>query len=249
MTNRSIDASPQVYARIAGVLYLYIIVAGSFAQIFVRSSLVESNDAAATAANIMSNESLFRIGFSGELLHLACDVVIAVILYALLRPVDRYLSLLAALTRVACDIILAVASISHFAALKLLAESDYLTTFQPAQLQSLALLAMRLHGDAYAISLVFFSLTCFSLGYLILKAGFLPRAIGVLLFTAGLCYLVNSFAHFLNPTFAASLLPASFVPIFVAELSFTLWLIVKGVDVVKWRETLENSLRTVPNQT
>lgn len=248
MANRSIDTFPQLYARIAGILYLYIIVAGSFAEIFVRSRLVVSNDATATASNIMSNESLFRIGFSGELMHLAFDVLIAVILYALLRPVDRYISLLAALTRVACDIILAVASISHFAALKLLAEPDYLKTFQPDQLHSLALLALRLHGDGYAISLVFFSFACFSLGYLILKSSFLPKAIGGLLIIAGICYLVNSFAHFLNPNFAATLFPAIFVPIFVAELSFTLWLIVKGVDVAKWRETLDISLRTVPNQ-
>jgi hypothetical protein len=246
MANRSVDTSPQVYARIAGILYLYIIVAGSFAEIFVRSRLVISNDATSTAINIMSNELLFRIGFSAELVHLTFDVVIAVILYALLRSVDRYISLLAALTRVACDIILAVASISHFAALKLLAEPEYLKTFQTDQLHSLALLAMRLHGDGYAISLVFFSFTCFSLGYLIIKSSFFPRTIGGLLVIAGICYLLNSFAHFLNPTFAATLFPVMFVPIFIAELSFTLWMIVKGVDVAKWKEALAISLHTAP---
>ncbi len=243
MTNRSIETSPKLYARIAGILYLYIIIVGSFAEIFVRSRLVASNDATATASNIVSNELLFRIGFSGELLHLAFDVVIAVILYALLRPVDRSISLLAAFSRFACDIILAVASLSHFAALKLLGESDYLKTFQSDQLHSLALLVMRLHGDGYAISLVFFSFACLSLGYLIFRSSFLPKTIGGLLVIAGICYFINSFAHFLNPQFAASLFPAIFVPIFVAELSFTLWLIVKGVNVSKWQETLELSMR------
>ena len=91
---------PQHYARICGALYLYIIVAGIFAE-FVRSRLVVPADAAATASNIMANESLFRIGFSGELLHLAFDVAVAMILYALLRPVDRNVALLAAFMRLA----------------------------------------------------------------------------------------------------------------------------------------------------
>lgn len=236
MTNRTVEFSPQVYARTAGVLYLYIIVAGIFAELFVRSRLVVSADAAATAGNIMANESLFRIGFSGELMHLAFDVAIAMILYALLRPVNRNIALLAAFMRLACDIILATASLSHFAALRLLADADYLTAFQPDQLHTLALLAMKLHGDAYAISLVFFAFACLSLGYLIFRSSYLPRTIGALLVIAGVCYLIDSFAHFLNPAFAATLFPLLFIPIFIAELSLTLWLIVKGVNVAKWEE-------------
>lgn len=236
MTDRTATASPQNYARICGVLYLYIMVAGMFAELFVRSRLVVSADAAATARNILANETLFRIGFSGELLHIACDVAVAMILYALLKPVNRNIALLAAFMRLACDIILAVASLSHFAALRLLGDADYLKTFPPDQLHTLALLAMKLHGDGYAISLVFFAFACLSLGYLIFRSGYLPRAIGALMAIAGACYLINSFAHFLDPAFAATLFPALFVPIFVAELSLTLWLIVKGVDAAKWEE-------------
>ena len=242
MTTRTVETSPQLYARVAGVLYLYIIVAGTFAELFVRSQLVVSGDATATASNIISNESLFRIGFSGELLHLACDVVVAVILYALFRPVDRNISLLAAFMRMACDIILAVASLSHFVALKLLGDSDYMKAFQPDQLHTLALLAMKLHGDVYAISLVFFSFACLSLGYLIFRSSYFPRAIGVLLVIAGVCYFVQTFAHFLNPEFAATLFPAIFIPIFVAELSLTLWLIVKGINVPKYQERISASM-------
>lgn len=226
--------SPQRYARLCGLLYLYIIVAGMFAELFVRSRLVVSTDAAATARNIMANESLFRLGFSGELLHIAFDVVVAVLLYALLRPIDRNVALLAAFMRFACDVVLAVTSLSHFAALQLLADASYLKTFSSEQLDTLALLALKLHGDGYAISLVFFGFACLSLGYLIFRARFLPRTIGVLMAIAGVCYLINSFSHFLAPTFAATLFPGLFVPIFVAELSLALWLTVKGVNAEKW---------------
>ena len=236
MSERTGTISPQRYARIAGALYLYIIVAGTFAEVFVRSTLVVPADAAATASNITANEFLFRVGFSGELLHLAFDVAVAVILYALLRPVSRNVALLAAFMRLSCDLILATASLSHFAALRLLGGAGYLNAFEPDELQALALLAMRLHGDGYAISLVFFGFACFSLGYLIFRSGYLPRTIGAWLAVAGACYLLSSFAHFLDPAFAATLFPAIFLPIFIAELSLTLWLLVKGVDIAKWEE-------------
>jgi len=209
-------------------------VAGTFAALFVRGRLVVSGDAEATARNILANETLFRIGFTGELLHLACDVAVAVILYALLRPVNRYVSLLAAFFRLAADLILAIASLSHFATLRLLGGSDYLKTFTPEQRHTLALLAMKLHGDGYAICLWFFAFACLSAGYLIFKSGYLPKAIGALLALAGVCYAINSLAHFLAPSFAAMLDPAIFLPIFVAELSLALWLVVKGVDAAGW---------------
>lgn len=236
MTERAFGISPQRYARTCGALYLYIIAAGTFAELFVRSKLIVPSDAEATASNIMANELLFRFGFSGELLHITFDVVVAVILYALLRPVDRNIALLAAFMRFACDLILAVASLSHFAALRLYADADYLKTLPTDQLHTLALLALKLHGDGYAISLLFFAFACLSLGYLIFRSGFLPKAIGALMAIAGVCYLVNSFSHFLDPAFAATLSPAIFVPIFVAELSLALWLVVKGVDVSRWEE-------------
>jgi hypothetical protein len=174
MPERTNTASPQIYARICGVLYLYIIVAGMFAELFVRGKLVVGNDAAATARNITGNETLFRLGFSGEILHLACDVAVAVLLYALLRPVDRYISLLAAFMRLACLLILAMSSLSHFATLRLLGDADFLKTFSTEQRQTLALLAMKLHADGYAISLVFFGFACLSAGYLIYRSGYLP---------------------------------------------------------------------------
>lgn len=227
--------SPSALARVAGALYLYIFAAGLFAEAFVRSRLVVPDDATATAANILANQALFRVGFAGELLHLACDVVIAAILYVLFRPVSRTVALVAALMRVASAVILAVASISHFAALRLLSGADYLAALPAGETQALALLALRLHADGYAISLVFFSFSLFSLGWLILRSGLIPKAIGALLVLAGACYLVNSIAGFVAPGFAAMLFPAILVPCAIAELALALWLVARGVDDSRWR--------------
>jgi hypothetical protein len=229
------ETSPQVYARLCGALYLYIGVAGMFAEIFVRSKLIDPGDAAVTAANITANEFLFRIGFSGELLHLMFDVMVAALLYVLLRPVNRTIALMAAFFRLVSDVILAVASISHFAALRLLAHADYLATFQPEQLQTLALLALKLHGDGYSISLGFFGFACLTLGYVIYRSTYLPRTVGVLMTIAGASYLLNSFAVFLAPAIAGKLFPFLFGPIVIAEMTLALWLLVKGVDVPKWQ--------------
>jgi len=236
MIKRTVENSPQLYARIAGILYLYIFAAGTFAQLFVRSTLVVSTDAEVTAKNIMANETLFRIGFSGELLHLAFDVIVAVLLYALFKSIDRNIALIAAFMRLSCDIILAVASLSHFVALKVLANADYLNTISPGQLHTVALIAMKLHGDAYAISLVFFSFACLSLGYLIIISRYLPKTIGILLIGAGVLYFIISFTHFLNPELASKITSILFAPIFIAEFSLAIWLIVKGVNIEIWKK-------------
>jgi hypothetical protein len=224
---------PQLYARLCGALYLYIIAAGLFAEMFARG-LVVPGDAEATARNIVANEWLFRLGFSGEFLHLACDVAVAVLLYALLKPVDRYISLFAAFQRLACVVVLAMAGVSQFAVLRLLGHADYLKSFQTEQLHALALLGMRLHADAYAVSLVFFGFACLAAGYLIYRSTYLPRTVGILMAFAGACYLVNSFVRFLAPPVAASLFPGILIPPFVGELALALWLLVRGVDVAKW---------------
>ncbi|MDP9087759.1 MAG: DUF4386 domain-containing protein [Pseudomonadota bacterium] len=161
------------------------------------------------------------------------------ILYALLRPASRNLALLAAFLRLAWDIILGITDLTSFAALRLLGHDDYLKTFQPDQLYSLALLAMRLHGDGYRISLVFFGFACLVLGYLLCRARYFPKLLGVLMIIAGLCYLINSFATFLDAAFVATLFPAIFVPAFVAELSLALWLLVKGVDSARWGAAID----------
>ena len=95
MTNRAVETSPQVYARIGGVLYLIIIVIGFCGEFFVRDKLVVSGDVTATANNIMASESLWRVQIAGDLILLVCAVALTLILYVLLRPVNKNLALLA----------------------------------------------------------------------------------------------------------------------------------------------------------
>src|SRR5471032_1608181 len=181
MADRSVETSPQVYARIGGLLYLFIIAAGIFAEIFVRDKLIVSGNASATAANLVASESLYRFSIAVEQVWLACAVAVAVILYVLLRPVSNTLSLLAAFFNLVSIAVEAVASVGLFAGLFPLGTTSYLRAFEPAQLQALAYLSLKSYDYGFATSLVFFGCCLFVYGYLIFKSGYFPKTIGILL--------------------------------------------------------------------
>ena len=236
MTRRAVQTSPQTYARIGGILYLFIIVVGIFGELVVRGGLIVEGDAAATATNILDSETLFRVGLAGDILGYVAGIAVAMILYVLLTPVSRNLALLSAFLTVTATAIFGLNGLFHLAAVVVLGDADDLTGFDPQQLQALAYLSLRLHGYGFAIGLIFFGCFLVLLGYLIYRSGYLPRSIGVLLVVGGLGYLTNSFAQLLAPALAASLLPWVLLPAFLAELGLALWLTVKGVNVPKWEE-------------
>jgi hypothetical protein len=237
MTSRSPETSPQTYARVGGMLYLFIIVAALFGEGFVRGSLIVPRDPTATANNILGSEVLFRVGLAGEMLTCVCDVALAMILYFLLRPVSRNLALLAAFFRLTFVGIYGVAKLFEIAALAALGGADYLKAFEPQQLHDLAYLSLRVHSLGYGASLLFFGFCCVVFGYLIYQSGYLPRILGALLVIGGVGYVVFSLAQMLAPAFAAQyLFPWAMLPAFPAELGLALWLTAKGVDVPKWRE-------------
>ena len=236
MTDRTVNTSPQIYARIGGVLYLIIIVVGIFGEAFVRDRLIVSGDATATAANIRSLESLWRFGIAAELFMLTCAVTLAWILFVLLRPVSRDLALLAAFFNLVSIALEAAIQLNLLAALFPLGNAGYLRAFAPEQLYAMTSLSVKLHSYGFGVSLIFFGCVCLVWGVLIFRSGYLPKALGVLMQIAGLCYLINSFALLLAPHFANRIFPAILVPALVGEASLCLWLLVIGVNVQRWKE-------------
>lgn len=219
-------------ARVAGVLYLIIIIAGIFAEFFVRQSLIVPGDATTTASNIMASEGLFRAGIAGDLVMIMSDVALALVFYVLLKPVSNALALLAAFFRLAQAAILGINLLNLFFVLQLLSGADYLTIFGTDQVQALVLLFLTGHSIGYAIGLVLFGLSLSVLGYLVFKSGYFPRVLGVLLIVASAGYLIDSFARFLLPTYdnyEAILTLVVFLPAFIGELSMCLWLLLKGI--------------------
>ncbi len=230
------ETSPQTYARLGGLLYLIIIVAGIFGELFVRGKLVVMGDAAATANNIMAAESLWRIGITGDLVMHICDVFLMVIFYVLLKPVNKNLALLVVFFNLVTTAVLVAFKIKLLDALFLLGSPEYLKAFEPEQLQALAYVAIKADAYGFGIGLLYFGFECLVLGYLIFRSGYFPKTIGILMQIAGFCYLTNSFALLLAPKLAAMITPAILIPCFIGELSFCLWLLIKGVNLIKWHE-------------
>ncbi|NNF13624.1 MAG: DUF4386 domain-containing protein [Gemmatimonadetes bacterium] len=225
------DRTLRWYARAAGVGYLAIIATGIFAEFFVRSGLVVRGDASTTAANIRASEMLFRSGIASEFVMLASDVFVALALYVVFCSVNRAAAMLAAFFRLAHASIVGVNILNMYVPLLLVRDAAALGGFDAAEREGLALLLLETHGFGYVIGLVFFGVHCAILGYLVVRSDFVPRVLGFLLMLAAAGYLVDSFARALLPDYAAVeavFTAAVFGPAFVAELSFALWLLIKG---------------------
>ena len=235
VTERMAAASPRLMARIAGGLYLIIIVGGFFAIGYVPAALVVPGDAAATAHNILAHELLYRLGFVAHLINLLCNIPLALIFYELFKVVNRRLSLLVVFFTLVGTAVEAANLLNQFAPLMLLGGGHYLSVFTPEQLQALAYMSLDSQAMSYNIQQVIYTGYLLAAGYLVFRSTFLPRTVGVLLAIGALCYLTYSFAIFLSPGFAAHLVPYIQLPSLVGEGSLCLWLLVIGVNVQRWK--------------
>lgn len=222
------NPSTKTYARAAGILYLVIIVCALYSEVIVRSGLVVPGDAVATASNISRSDFLFRTGLVFDLVAFLSDVVVAVLLYVLLRPVSQVLSLTAAGFRLTGTAIYGVNLLNHLAPLLLLGGSDYLGVFDPGQVEAIALFFLELHGHGYDLGLVFFGFHCLAVGYLLYRSGFMPKVLGALMVLAGVGYLIGSGTLFLFPDRADAVAFVYVAPL-IGELAFGLWLATRGV--------------------
>jgi hypothetical protein len=221
----------QRYASIAGLLFLISLAAGGFGEAYVPLKLIVSTDAAATAANIKAFDFLFRMGFAGFLIESICDLALALILYVLLKPVSKNLSLLAAFFGIVSTTLFAVAELFYFMTPHILGGSAYLKTFSPDQLNSLALLSLKFYAIGAAIFTAYYGLAWILRGYLIFRSTYLPKFLGVLMVIGGAGFVLRNFALILAPAYASDALLALMFP---GGLLLTAWLLIRGVNVTKW---------------
>ena len=222
-------------ARMAGFLYLIYIVTTIVADVFGRSKLIVFGDAAATAQNIMASEWQFRIGITGDLVSIVFFLLTAWALYALLKSVNQDLALLFLLLNLGGVAVYSINLLNQFAAVLLLSDADYLKVFQADQLQTLAMFFLNLHLNGYWIAQIFFGAWLFPLGYLVFKSGFLPRILGIVMMIHCVGWLMTFLQFFLFPGF--EVITYLTYPLgFIAELSLTLWLLIKGVNVEQWKK-------------
>ena len=221
------DPSPSKIARIAGSFYLIFILTTVLASV-VRSQLIVSGDAVATANNIAGSQLLFRIGFVTQLVSAVFFLLAAWALFVLLKPVNINLALLFLLLNLGGVAVECMNMLNLFNALQFLSGANYLTVFQTGQLQAMAMLFLNSYSNGFMIAQIFYGTWLLPLGYLVFKSGYLPRPLGILLMIDCFGILFWFFQFFLIPSFGVLSYP-SYAIGFIAEVSIGLWLLIKGV--------------------
>lgn len=236
MRNSVREMSPTAYARFAGVLYLVIAVAAVFAHMVIPEQFIVAGDATATAVNIAANETTFRLGTVGsELIILLSEIVLSVVLYVLLKPVSKTLSLIAAVSRLAMTIIHGLNLLNYYFVFQLLNGGSLATAFSPDQVNALVTLFLDAHSIGFTIGIAFLVPHVLILGYLIYQSGYFPKLLGILFMAAGIGYLFDAIGQLLVPGYTTTPGLIQMV-IAAAEIAFPIWLLVKGVNMNRWQD-------------
>ncbi|MCB1320282.1 MAG: DUF4386 domain-containing protein [Leptospiraceae bacterium] len=217
-------------ARMAGLLYLIVIVCAGFAQGYVRAGLVVPNDMTATAENILGAQFLFRAGLVADLVAFLCDAVIAILFYALLKPVNNTLAMLAAALRLlAHPAIGSLNLLNHHLALAVLSDPGFTSIMATEQSQAWSAIFLQAHDYGYLIAGAFFGLHCLVLGYLLYRSDLFPGVLGMLMMLAAGGYVIESFGSFLVPDYRNTYALIVAVTAVVGEVSLCLWLLIRAV--------------------
>jgi hypothetical protein len=220
-------------ARVAGAIYLLEVIVGPFSLIYVPNVLVVSGNAAATAANILAHETMFRFAILADLASGVICIFLVLALYRLLKDVDRdQAALMVILGGVTVAPIFFLNALNWIAALVLVQGGSFLAAFSTQQQDALAMLFLRLHSQGNVVNGVFWGLWLFPFGLLVMKSGFLPRWLGIWLLIDGFAYLVLSIIGILAPQYHDTAFTFG-QPAFFAEIAIMLYLLIKGANVSK----------------
>jgi len=214
-------------ARIAGFVYLLLVVTGPFTLIYRPNKLIVPGNAAATANNILAHEMLFRVDIVAELIGAVIFICLGVALYRLLSGVEKTPAILMVAFVLVSSAVGFINALNNVAALLLVRADDFLAIFDKPQRDALGMLFVHLHGQGNVINELFWGLWLLPLALLVYKSRFLPRFLGVWLALGGFAYVILSLTSLLLPQYQGKVFTFS-QPAFFGELAFMLWLLIKG---------------------
>ena len=217
-------------ARVAGAIYLSMVVTGPFSLIYVPSKLIVRGNAAATAENILAHETMFRLSILADLVGQVIFICLAIALYRLLSNVNKiWAGLMVALVLVSAAVGF-FNTLNDIGALILFRAADFLAVFDKPQRDALGMLFIRLHTQGIFINEMFWGLWLFPFGLLVYRSGFLPRFIGVWLMINCFGYVVLSVIALFFPAYYETAFQMA-QPVLFGELAIMLWLLIKGAKV------------------
>ena len=215
-------------ARGAGILYIIMDVFMIFGGMYVPSKIYVPGDAVATVSNILASEWLFRLGFVSFLVGLILQLFLVHVLYELFKSVDKGQARLMVILVVAGVSVAFLNNLNQYAPIVLLSGAEHLSAFNPAQLQTLAMVFFDMYKHGIHIDEIFWGLWLIPLGLLVYKSRFIPKALGVLLIVGCFGQLISFLSIFLFPGYSTILTPIGDT-VMLAELPIFFWLLIKGV--------------------
>jgi hypothetical protein len=228
-------------ARVAGLLYLLASIIGFFCLAYVPGKLIVSGDATATANRIRASETLLRLGIASELTSFIIFIFVVLALYRLFKAVsEKHAVAMATLLLISIPISL-LNLLNEIAALVLVSGASFLSAFEKGQLDALAYMFLRLHGQGFIVAQIFWGLWLFPFGILVIRSGFIPRFLGYLLFIAASGYLASSFTSLLLPSYR-HLVDQFAMVLEAGELPIIFWLLIWGAKVPLDRPPLDPAI-------
>lgn len=230
MTNPIVDLSMRKAAIVAGITILIMTVAAIAATDLTIGSLIVEDNAAVTTNNIQASETLFRTGIFSWLIILICDVLAAWGLYIFLKLVNNSLSLIMAWFRLVYAAILGAAILNFIDVLSLIGGDGYLNGFDVAQVQSMVMRSINGFYALWSVGLIIFGIHIYLLGYLIVKSGYMPKTLGILLLLASIGYIATNLIDLLLPAYEAisNIIEWIFILPMLSEVALGFWLLLKG---------------------
>jgi Domain of unknown function (DUF4386) len=217
-------------ARIAGAIYLSMVFTAPFSLIYVPSKLIVRGNAAATAENILANETMFRLSIFGDLIGHVIFICLGIALYRLLSNVNKtWAMLMVAFVSVSAAVGF-LNALNNIAALILFRGGEFLTVFDKPQRDALGMLFLRLHSQGQFIDEIFWGVWLFPFGLLVFRSGFLPRFLGIWLIVACFAWIALSITALFSPLYYEAAF-RYLQPAFFAEMAIMLWLLIKGAKV------------------
>jgi len=233
--------STKKQARVAGLLYLLASIIGFFCLAYVPGKLIVSGDATATANRIRASETLLRLGIASELIAFTIFIFVVLALYRLFKAVsEKHAMAMATLLLISIPISL-LNLLNEIAALVLVSGASFLSAFEKGQLDALAYMFLRLHGQGFIVAQIFWGLWLFPFGILVIRSGFIPRFLGYLLFIAASGYLASSFTSLLLPSYR-HLVDQFAMVLEAGELPIIFWLLIWGAKVPLDRPPLDPAI-------
>lgn len=221
-------------ARIAGVLYLILIISGMFSLIYVPSELLDWKEASTSVDNISESQLLWKLGIISNLICFTSFIFLPLALYRLLSSVNINYAILMVILAVVSVPISYLNIVNYIDVISTINNPEFLELFTREQLDFEVMSLLESYENGNKVVYIFWGLWLFPFGYLVYKSGFLPKFFGVMLMLGCFGYLSDFMGYFLFEGYGKTIFATIVgIPSSIGEIGICLWLLIVGIRVPK----------------